>query len=145
MVIEPGDRVLDVGCGCGTNGIFAARRGGADSSVTFVDSNLRALALAEHNARANGVAHFETVASSRVEGPPEGVFDVALANPPYFGQLSIAGLFIERRRALLRRGGRFYLVTKRPDQVGPLVAEHFGPTQVETRRGYSVLCAEKSR
>src|SRR5581483_5244613 len=63
MLIEPGDRILDVGCGCGTNGILAARRSGSEGEVVFVDSNLRALALAELNARANRVEHFQAVAS----------------------------------------------------------------------------------
>ena len=69
---------------------------------------------------------------------------MVLANPPYYAQLSIAQLFIERARRLLRPGGRCYLVTKQPNQVGPLVAEAFGPAQVVERRGYVVLCAEVS-
>jgi 16S rRNA (guanine1207-N2)-methyltransferase len=141
MRVEQGDRVLDVGCGCGTNGIRAARRSGPSGEVVFVDSNVRALALAEHNARANGVTAFQTVASSRVDSVPAGEFDVALANPPYFAQTSIARLFVERSRALLRPGGRFYLVTKQPDQVGPIVAETFGPTEALPRRGYVELSA----
>jgi 16S rRNA (guanine1207-N2)-methyltransferase len=108
-----------------------------------VDSNVRAVALAEINARANGVDSFQTVASSTVEGLDDGSFDVALANPPYYAQLSIAQLFIERGRALLRPGGRLYLVTKQPDQVGPMVADHFGRTDVVERRGYIVLCARQ--
>jgi 23S rRNA (guanine1835-N2)-methyltransferase len=143
MQIEENDRVLDLGCGCGTNGIIATRRSGQEGHTTFVDSNLRALALAEHNARANGLVRFTTVASSRVEGIDEE-FDVVLANPPYYAQLSIAQLFIDRGRDLLRPGGRFYLVTKQPNQVGPLVAEAFGPAQVVERRGYVILCAEAS-
>jgi 16S rRNA (guanine1207-N2)-methyltransferase len=139
--VEAGERVLDIGCGCGTNGVYVARRGGSPGEVVFVDSNVRALALADLNARANGVPAFRTVASSRAEGLEEGGFDVALANPPYYAQLSIAQLFIERARALLRPGGRFYLVTKMPDQVGPLTAEVFGRTEVVSRRGYTVLCA----
>jgi 16S rRNA (guanine1207-N2)-methyltransferase len=141
VTIKPGERIIDVGCGCGTNGIIAARRSGPQGEVTFIDSNVRALALAEHNASANGLVNFQTVASSRIEGPPAASFDVALANPPYFAQSRIARLFIERARVLLRPGGRFYLVTKQPDQVGPLVAETFGTTQVVSRRGYAVLCA----
>lgn len=141
MSIAPGDRVVDIGCGCGTNGVWAGRLAGPQGYVAFVDSNLRALALAEQNARANGLTGFEVVASSRVEGLPPGSFDVALANPPYYAQGTIARLFIERGRALLRPGGRLYLVTKQADQVGPVMAELLGPTEVVSRRGYQVLCA----
>jgi 16S rRNA (guanine1207-N2)-methyltransferase len=141
MLVEPGDRVLDLGCGCGTNGAFASQRSGPEGQTTFVDSNLRAVALAEHNARANGVPAFTTVASSRAEGPAEGSFDVALANPPYFAQGSIARLFVERSRALLRPGGRLYLVTRQPNQVGELVVEVFGEAEAVERRGYTVFGA----
>jgi 16S rRNA (guanine1207-N2)-methyltransferase len=142
MQVEPGDRVLDYGCGCGTNGVCAGRLAGPTGSVTFVDSNVRAVALAEHNARANGLAAFSAVEDSGAAGLPAGGFDVVLANPPYYAQGSIAGTFIERSRALLRRGGRFYLVTRQPDQVGPVVAEAFGLTEPVLRRGYTVLCAQ---
>jgi 16S rRNA (guanine1207-N2)-methyltransferase len=140
-VLEAGDRVLDLGCGCGSNGIMAAERTGLDSLVAFVDSNVRALALAECNAQAQGLTTFQTVATSRVEGLPDGGFEVALTNPPYFAQTEIARLFIQRSRALLRPGGRFYLVTKQPKQVAPIIVEQFGETDVVVRRGYTILAA----
>src|SRR5262249_27470159 len=80
MEVLPGDRVLDVGCGVGTNGIFAAQHSGAGGVTAFVDSNVRAVALAEINARGNGVANFLAVASATGEGVPEG-FGGARANP----------------------------------------------------------------
>jgi 16S rRNA (guanine1207-N2)-methyltransferase len=141
MQIEPGDRILDIGCGCGTNGIFAAKRSGRAGRVVFVDSNVRAVALTELNARANEIDAFEAVASAQVDGFAEADFDVVLANPPYYAQGSIAGLFIERARALLRPRGRVFLVTKQPDVVGPMMAECFGRTDVVERRGYVILCA----
>jgi 16S rRNA (guanine1207-N2)-methyltransferase len=141
MQVRPGDRVLDLGCGCGTNGVFAGLRAGPNGFTAFVDSNVRAVALADFNARAQGVEHFEAIASANAEGLPEASFDVILANPPYYAQESIARMFIDRSRQLLRLGGRFYLVTKQPDQVGPLVADVFGTTQIVSRRGYHVLAA----
>src|SRR5947209_9690298 len=42
MEVAPGDRVLDIGCGVGTNGVFAAQRSGPEGHIAFVDSNVRA-------------------------------------------------------------------------------------------------------
>jgi 16S rRNA (guanine1207-N2)-methyltransferase len=138
--VAPGARVVDIGCGCGTNGVIAGLRGGPDSRVTFIDSNVRALALAEHNARANGLAAFDPVASADVTGEP-GAFDVAFANPPYFAQLHVAEKFVTGALRLLRPGGLLFLVTKQPGEVGQLVADAFGEAEAEPRRGYVVLIA----
>src|SRR5207248_5379809 len=86
MHVEPSDRILDLGCGLGAVGILAARRGGPEAKVTLVDSNLRAVALAELNARENGLKGFQASAAIRLEGLPERLFDLALANPPYYAQ-----------------------------------------------------------
>ncbi len=139
--IRAGDRIVDLGCGCGTNGILAAERAGPDCFLAFVDSNVRALALAEINARTAGIAHFQLFPSAEVTGMPEASFDVVLANPPYYAQLSIARLFIERGKALLKPGGRFYLVTKMLEQVAAIMEEVFGEAEVFERRGYFLFCA----
>jgi 16S rRNA (guanine1207-N2)-methyltransferase len=140
MTVQPGERVLDLGCGCGTNGVFAAQRAGPGGHITFVDSNVRAVALADLNARANGVADFRTVASSRVDGLDEGSFDVVLANPPYYANSAIARLFIERGRALLKPDGRFCLVTKQPAEVADWMIETFDQVEAIPQRGYTILC-----
>jgi 16S rRNA G1207 methylase RsmC len=137
--LNPGERVLDLGCGCGTNGVFAAQRTGPDSRVVFVDSNLRAVALAEVNARANGLTNFRCVATEKVEGLGDERFDVVLANPPYFASGAVARLFVERGRALLAEGGRFYLVTKQPHQAAEVMEETFGSLEAYEARGYTVL------
>jgi 16S rRNA (guanine1207-N2)-methyltransferase len=139
--VRPGDHILDVGCGCGTNGVFAGRRAGPEGRVTFIDSNVRAVALAVYNARTNGLTRFEALGSSKVEGPAEQSVDLALANPPYHAGHAITGLFIERSRALLRPDGRFYLVTRQPHQVAEAVIQAFGHAEALLRRGYTILCA----
>ena len=141
--VEPGERVLDVGCGVGTNGVFASQRSGPKGFITFVDSNARAVALAEQNARANGVEQFDAVASGTVTGKglEDGRFDVALANPPYYGAGSIAQLFVERSKALLKPDGRLYLVTKQPNEVAPPMVAAFGEIDAVEHRGYTVLSA----
>lgn len=142
--IHPGERVLDLGCGAGVAGIAAARRAGPTGHVTFVDSNLRAVALAEQNARDSGLTDFRTLASARLEGLDPDSFDVVLTNPPYYAIESIARFFIERSYDLLKRGGRLYLVTKQMDQVEPLVRERFGEPDLFECRGYIILVAKRA-
>src|SRR5262249_17032000 len=139
--IHEGDRVLDLGCGCGTNGVFAWQRCGPTGHVTFVDSNLRALALADHNAKANGVTNFDVVATPRVEGLPAASYDVLLVNPPYFAQSSIARVFAERGQELLKPDGRFYLVTRQPNETAQMIADTFGNVEAAECRGYVILSA----
>jgi 16S rRNA G1207 methylase RsmC len=139
MTVHPGDRVVDLGCGCGTNGVFAAQRAGTEGHIAFVDSNVRAVALADLNARANGVASFQTVASSRVEGLEEGSFDVVLANPPYYANSAIARLFVERGRALLKPEGRFHVVTKQVEEIADMMMETFENVEAIMHRGYTIL------
>jgi 16S rRNA (guanine1207-N2)-methyltransferase len=141
MEVEPGDRVLDLGCGVGTNGVFAAQRTGTHGYIAFVDSNTRAIALSDLNARANGVAHFEVFATSTVEGPQQDSFDVVLANPPYFANSAVAQLFMRRAKQLLTPQGRFFMVTRQPDEVGEGLLEVFGEAEVVVHRGYTILCA----
>ncbi|HEY1377027.1 MAG TPA: methyltransferase [Gemmataceae bacterium] len=141
--VRPGDRVLDLGCGTGTVGVLAGLRAGGP--VTFVDSNVRAAALAEVNARANGLTEFRVVADANLEGLPPRQFDVALANPPYYAQQGVARLFVEGARRLLRPGGRLYVVTKQADVVGEMIHQHLGEPTMVMRRDYAVLVAAKGR
>ncbi|MEZ6139465.1 MAG: methyltransferase [Zavarzinella sp.] len=141
--IRPNETILDLGCGVGAVGILAAERTGLDAPITFVDSNARAIALTELNAKANGLTNYTTILSARMADLEEGHFDVILANPPYYAASSIAELFVRKSKALLKSGGRFYLVTKQVNTLAPLVMEAFGDAIVMETRGYHVIQGDR--
>ncbi|MCY2938007.1 MAG: methyltransferase [Planctomycetota bacterium] len=144
--VEPGDRVLDLGCGHGTLGVFAGITTGPKGHIVFTDSNARALGLAELNAHAAGLTNFTTVlAADNADLEPLGAnsFDVVLANPPYFAAGSIAVRFVEQAANMLKPGGRFYLVTRQPDAAGEVMATLFPTFDAIMNRGYTVLLVDK--
>ncbi len=139
--IRAGDHILDLGSGAGAVGCLAASKAGPKGKVTFIDSNLRATQLSDINAKANGLTDYTIVESAKLEGLGMSTFDVVLANPPYYGDSMVARLFVQGSRDLLKTGGRFYIVTKMPTAVVPLIFESFGECDVIENRGYSVVCA----
>jgi 16S rRNA (guanine1207-N2)-methyltransferase len=143
MELQAGQRVLDLGCGVGTLGILAARQLGPTGFIAFADSNVRAVALAEQNARTIGVPAWEARATHTITEWPDASFDVVLANPPYYAQGAIIRLFIERARALLRPGGVLFLVTKQVDLTWPVVQEQFGEPELFECRGYVIFRVAK--
>jgi len=137
--LAPNEKILDLGCGLGANGILANFKAGEGCHITFVDSNVRAMALAELNAKKNALPNYRLVPTARVEGMMPGMFDAVLANPPYYAQFSIARTFVEGAKPLLKPGGRLYLVTKQTDQMATLLHEFFEDLGVAERRGYAVF------
>ncbi len=82
--VHPGDRVLDMGTGCGVNGILAARAG---ADVLALDVNPEAVRASQDNARRNGAAdRFEVRFSDvfdAVDPAADGPFDVVVFGPPF--------------------------------------------------------------
>lgn len=137
--VRSGDRILDLGCGPGANGILAMDRAGPDGHVTFVDSNVRATAIAELNAKENGLTNFRCLPTATMDGLEPASFDLILANPPYYASSWIAQMFIEKSKPLLKPGGRLFLVTKMINHVAPIMADVFPDSTWEERRGYHIL------
>ncbi|HEY7259412.1 MAG TPA: methyltransferase domain-containing protein [Gaiellales bacterium] len=80
-VLEPGEDVLDLGCGAGTDTLVAAQMVGQAGSVTGIDMTPDMVAKARRSAGAMGVAHVEIVEGS-VERLPfeDATFDVVISN-----------------------------------------------------------------
>ncbi len=139
--VRAGDKVLDLGCGAGAVGCLVSQQCGPTGRVTFVDSSVRAVKLAELNAAANGVTNAKFITSGTLTDLPPGEFDVVLANPPYFADSEVGRLFIATAREVLRPNGRFYFVTKMPVVTIPEIVETFGSVESVENRGYTVVIA----
>jgi arsenite methyltransferase len=79
--LSPGERVLDVGCGAGTDTLVAAQMVGAEGRVTGIDMTPEMLARARTAAEEMGATNVEFVEGD-VERLPfaDGSFDVAISN-----------------------------------------------------------------
>lgn len=78
--VRAGERVLDMGCGCGVNGILAARAG---ADVIAVDINPDALEATADNAERNGVLTRMDIRNSDVFSAVAESFDLIVIDPPF--------------------------------------------------------------
>ena len=139
--MEPGLRVLDLGCGCGLVGIYAAMVCGEDN-VFLCDIDPAAVQAARLNAEKNGL-HLAVYESDGLNGVPESGFGLILSNPPYQSDFSVARRFIEKGFNRLVLGGKMYMVTKRRGWYENKLRSVFGGVRVYETDGYFVFEAEK--
>ena len=79
--LEAGQRVLDIGCGAGTDTLVAAQMVGAEGSVTAIDMTPEMLAKARAAAAEMGATNVSFVESEAERLPfPDGSFDVVISN-----------------------------------------------------------------
>jgi arsenite methyltransferase len=79
--LEPGERVLDLGCGAGTDSLVAARMVGADGRVTGIDMTPEMLDKARRSAAEMGEENVEFVEGEAEKLPfADASFDVVISN-----------------------------------------------------------------
>lgn len=119
---QPGERILDVGCGCGTTSLELARRVGEKGEVLGLDISAPMLAHARARAARAGVGEVRfQEADAQTAALPEAHFDAAFSR---FGVMFFEApqaAFANLRRAL-RPGGRLAFVCWQAPERNPWVA-----------------------
>lgn len=109
--LQPGERVLDVGCGPGTLAILMAGKVGAAGEVVGIDASTEMIDVARKKARKDGsAARFEPAAIESLSFA-DGSFDVATSTYMLHHlpeDVQTRGLAEVRR--VLKLGGRFVIV-----------------------------------
>ncbi len=140
--LQPGMKVMDLGCGCGIVGIAAAKKCGAEN-VVMSDFDPNAVETARRNAEKNGVPGVKCLVSDAFDAVDDTGFDLILSNPPYQTDFAVAKKFIEKGFNRLKVGGKMVMVTKRLDWYRNKLKAVFGGVRVQEIDGYFVFTAEK--
>jgi 16S rRNA (guanine1207-N2)-methyltransferase len=141
--IEPQDRVLDLGCGYGVVGVYAAHCTDPER-VWLVDVDPVAVEFAKRNLQLNGVQGATVVVSDGFSNLSETEFTKILCNPPYHVDFSVPKRLIEKGFNRLVLGGSMILVCKRDAWYRTKLRAIFGNVQVNRDDGYIVFEATKT-
>lgn len=141
----PGGNILDVGCGYGPIGLFAAKKW-PDRQVDMVDVNERAMDLARRNAAANGAGNANIFASDRYQAVT-GQYAMIVTNPPIrAGKAIWSSILSEAKEHLLDRGILLVVIQKKQGapSAKKLMVASFGNCEILTRdKGYYILKSVK--
>lgn len=141
--VYPQARLLDIGCGSGSVAIGLAMRD-PSAHIHAVDSNARAIDCLNRGIKLN---HLENITfevnPTGVYGAPDS-YDMALANPPYYGDFHIAEKFIAAAQRSLRPGGRVVLVNKQPSWYEENLKRWFEDCEVFPSRRYFIASGTKA-
>ena len=97
--VRAGDRVLDLGCGPGANGVLAMDRAGPGRARHVCGQQRPGDGPRRVERQENGLTDFRCLTTATMDGLEPGSFDLILANPPYYANSWIAQMFIEKGRS----------------------------------------------
>ena len=114
VVLPHKGRVLDLGCGPGALGLYAALRA-PGTSVTMIDSDIAAVNCAEEGVHRNGLENVRVLAGDGIDVVRKERFDVVMTNPPMHRagrrETGLVERFVREAAHVIGRKGRLWLVT----------------------------------
>ena len=137
--IAPGMKILDLGCGTGVVGTYAAMCG---AEAWLADVDPAAVETAKKTLAANGVSGTVCL-SDGFQAIDAAGFDLILSNPPYHTDFAVAKHFIEKGFNRLKLGGRLVMVVKRELWYKNKLESIFGGVRIAHEAGYAILAAER--
>jgi len=145
--IEPGSKVLDVGCGYGLIGLYAATHGAG--WVDFIDSDLLAVASCKQTLSNNRIKNATVFSGDLLEPVLSHNYDLILSNPPFHaGQAvnyQIAEAMIKQSYHALNPGGCLTIVANRFIPYDRIINEIFANVSCLAETGrYYVLTGIRS-
>ena len=138
MTVHNGDRVLDLGCGCGSVALAVAFRANA-VSVIAVDSHARAVECTARAAKMNELENVTAILNADGDAPKAGTFDLVLGNPPYYSDYRIGEIFLQGARRALKPGGKVLIVAKSYAWYETRMPEIFDDMKLHSHKHYTVV------
>ncbi|WP_312540961.1 methyltransferase [Enterococcus sp.] len=140
--LKKGDLLLDLGCGYGFVGIYAAETV-EEQNITMVDISKQAIDLDKKNALKNGYTKISIIQSDGLDDVNQNGFNWILSNPPYHVDFSVPKKFIYQSYEKLAIGGKLVMVTKRREWYKNKLISVFGGVTIYEVDGYFVFTAQK--
>jgi len=138
LEIEDGERVLDLCCGYGPLGIYAART--ADCTVTLTDDDCVATACAHKSAEMSGVSDVvDVLTADGVAGVRGSTYDRVVCNPPTHAGSSVLHELLSGARDVLTDRGVVQLVHHRGISFEKYLHPHFKNVSAEERGEYRIV------